>query len=77
MVSGRPACWVQFEFGPKKRKRPDSLESSDARLNSPPPKSAQELIYVESLRSGMARTGDVMGLSGRSATTGRVDARFQ
>jgi hypothetical protein len=34
------------------------LESADARLNSPPPKSAHQLLYVLITTKGMARTGD-------------------
>jgi hypothetical protein len=45
-------------FCPKNESARTRLESSDARLNSPPPKSAQGLLYVELPTSGMARTGD-------------------
>jgi len=37
---------------------PTQLESQDARLNSPPPKSAHEPLYVVITARGMARTGD-------------------
>jgi hypothetical protein len=43
---------------PKNESARTQLESADARLNSPPPKSAHHELYVLIKAKGMARTGD-------------------
>jgi hypothetical protein len=43
---------------PQKRKRPRLVRVAGARLNSPPPKSAHQLLYFLIAVLGMARKGE-------------------
>ena len=46
-------------------------------LNSPPPKSAQEPLYVEIAAGGMARTGSTVGRSGRPGRNRTCNPRIR
>jgi hypothetical protein len=61
----------------KKRKRPDSVRVIGRSSNSPPPKSAQELLYVLIAAEGMARTGDSCGQSGRPGRNRTCNRRIR
>ena len=61
----------------KKRKRPDSVRVIGRSSNSPPPKSAQELLYVLTAAEGIARTGDSCGQSGRPGRNRTCNRRIR
>ena len=69
--AGRAQIWH------KKRKRPDSLRVIGRSSNSPPPKSAQEPLYVLIAAGGMARTGDSCGQSGRPGRNRTCNRRIR
>ena len=57
---GQQAAGLQdgIKYAAKNESARTQFESSDARLNSPPPKSAHHQLYVPIAAGGMARTGD-------------------
>ena len=61
----------------KKRKRPDSVRVIGRSSNSPPPKSAQEPLYVLIAARGMARTGDSCGQTGRPGRNRTCNRRIR
>src|SRR6266446_6019152 len=61
----------------QKRKRPDSVRVIGRSSNSPPPKSAQEPLYVVIAARGMARTGDSCAQSGRPGRNRTCNRRIR